>query len=265
MGSGASTDQKPLAEITAEEISNAIAALGTAYQGYKDAFLDNGVDGDMVASMTEDEFHEFSEELGVTSKLHKKKILTELKKLQNVNMCVRPPEATIAASGAVAIAPAVKPVVAPASAPSQPQHAVPNVAGGGHNAGADFQLGDKVTRSPRELMKELFDLQGIFYNRKDPSAALEKIGNFVGAGGCDGVNSFDVFISYRVAADKDVAQTVYDSLRAQGVFAFLDSKCLVDGMPWKEGFMKGKLTPWLTCVFCTDINVRLICACAGSL
>ena len=47
-------------------------SLLSAYESYKATFCDNGVDGEMVSAMTDDEFNEFADELGVTSKLHKR-------------------------------------------------------------------------------------------------------------------------------------------------------------------------------------------------
>lgn len=255
MGSAASVGESKLQEFTAGEVGNAVAALGTAYESYKATFCDNGVDGEMVSAMTDDEFNEFADELGVTSKLHRKKILMELKKWQAPLALLHTaspvhssssPSATVDAAAApatvdAAAAPATVDAAAAAPVPIAPAGVIASKSTPEPSLGDDFVLGDKVTRDPRSIMEELFALQGIFYDRAGPEEALEKICNFVGVGGCDGVNSFDVFISYRVAADKDAAQLVYQHLHERGVFCFLDSKCLVDGMPWKEGFMQGQL------------------------
>jgi hypothetical protein len=48
---------------------------------------------------------------------------------------------------------------------------------------------------------------------------------------------WDVFISYRVDSDADVAVRLHTLLTARGLTVFLDSKCLKDGVPWEGGFV----------------------------
>lgn len=55
----------------------------------------------------------------------------------------------------------------------------------------------------------------------------------------DGVNSFHCFISYRVNADRVIAERIYEKLTLQGIFPFLDKVKLQPGYPWKEGFLQG--------------------------
>jgi hypothetical protein len=52
---------------------------------------------------------------------------------------------------------------------------------------------------------------------------------------------FDVFISYRVAADSWLAEQLYERLTAAecGLRVWWDKECLEGGMPWEEGFCKG--------------------------
>lgn len=50
---------------------------------------------------------------------------------------------------------------------------------------------------------------------------------------------FDVFLSYRVKADKDHALKLYDLLTAKGITVWLDKKCLKDGENWEDGFCAG--------------------------
>ena len=50
---------------------------------------------------------------------------------------------------------------------------------------------------------------------------------------------YDVFISYRVATDKNIAELLYSILQENGISCFLDSQCLEPGCPWEEGFCKG--------------------------
>ena len=50
---------------------------------------------------------------------------------------------------------------------------------------------------------------------------------------------FDVFISYRVASDKEHAKTLYELLTAAGIKVWWDAKCLQPGVPWEDGFCDG--------------------------
>ena len=50
---------------------------------------------------------------------------------------------------------------------------------------------------------------------------------------------FEVFLSYRVAADAKKVEMFYNSLTAAGKKVWWDKKCLLNGMPWEEGFCKG--------------------------
>ena len=63
----------------------------------------------------------------------------------------------------------------------------------------------------------------------------------VAAGWANGTDKFDCFISYRVAADKNVAKEIYYALKTASppIHAFLDEFCLHAGEPWKDGFIRG--------------------------
>ena len=51
---------------------------------------------------------------------------------------------------------------------------------------------------------------------------------------------FDVFLSYRVSADSDLARALYKYLSAQcGLRVWFDQQCLEAGKPWDEGFCRG--------------------------
>ena len=50
---------------------------------------------------------------------------------------------------------------------------------------------------------------------------------------------FEVFLSYRVAADAKKVEMFYNALTAAGKKVWWDKKCLLNGMPWEEGFCKG--------------------------
>ena len=50
---------------------------------------------------------------------------------------------------------------------------------------------------------------------------------------------YDYFLSYRVTSDAAHAQALYDKLTGKGFSVYLDSKCLVSGQDWEEGFVDG--------------------------
>ena len=52
-------------------------------------------------------------------------------------------------------------------------------------------------------------------------------------------SEYDVFISYRVKADKDIAIRLYEDLTRRGLKCFLDKRCLKKGVSWEEGFCDG--------------------------
>jgi hypothetical protein len=50
---------------------------------------------------------------------------------------------------------------------------------------------------------------------------------------------FDVFLSYRVAADAPHVETLYHALTAQGLTVYWDKLCLEPGVDWEQGFCEG--------------------------
>ena len=107
-----------------------------------------------------------------------------------------------------------------------------------------FDIRDTIQRPPKDILSELFQIQGISLDPDNVTAAVDKIAAAVRSSvgdqtGCDGESSFDCFISYRVAADKDIAEKIYDKLLLKGLYPFLDKVKLKDGMDWKDGFMQG--------------------------
>jgi len=109
-----------------------------------------------------------------------------------------------------------------------------------------FDVRETVQRPPRDILRDLFRIQGIPLDPDHVADAVEKVAAAVrasvgtaGHATCNGVTTFDCFISYRVAADKDVAEKMYDKLSLKGLFPFLDKTKLKDGMSWKDGFLQG--------------------------
>jgi serine/threonine protein kinase len=54
--------------------------------------------------------------------------------------------------------------------------------------------------------------------------------------------AFDVFLSYRVAADSDTVEELYNQLTNNGIKVWWDKKCLQSGVSWEEGFCNGLIT-----------------------
>ena len=99
-----------------------------------------------------------------------------------------------------------------------------------------------VTKSPREILKDIFEIQGIDCDPSDVDPAWWNVAQRVRSSGgvCDGKDTgFDVFISYRVATEADLAEKLYYYLKSCQINAFLDRKCLPSGEPWRANFLKG--------------------------
>jgi hypothetical protein len=211
MGSGTSANGSPfnLAKMTCEEVAAGVAAIGPAYECYKEIFQHNGVDGAVVASFqTEVEILQCFEDMGVTKKIHQQALITQWRKLK---------ESSIAAPNPLADDHSVLPATEP----------------------MEIHLGDRITKTPRQLMTEMFKIQGIRLDPTDLDPAVQKIIDTVGRSKSDGVNSFDCFINYRVASEADIAEKLYLYLKSNGIKAFLDKKCLQSGKDWKTGFIQG--------------------------
>ena len=177
MGSGASVVD------VAEQI---VTTYGNDYLQYRARIEEQGIDGNKLANITQQEISIVFDQLGITNPKHRESLM--------VSLAVR-----------------------------------------------NLDLPTHVTTIPRKLMGDLFAIQGISLDPSDVEPVVTKITHAIGCSGCDGVNSFDVFINYRVATDADLAEKLYLYLKDQGIRAFLDKKCLKDGEPWKVGFLKGLL------------------------
>ena len=53
---------------------------------------------------------------------------------------------------------------------------------------------------------------------------------------------FEVFISYRVAEEKELALALYTKLTEMGIKVYLDKNCLIDGKAWEDGFIEGLIS-----------------------
>ena len=103
----------------------------------------------------------------------------------------------------------------------------------------DVEFSDTLQAPPRDIMKEIFQLQGISLDPQSIKYLIDQIRVVCTQGYGDGINRFDCFLNYRVAADKDIVEKVYWLLKAHGFHPFLDSECLKNGEDWKQGFLTG--------------------------
>jgi hypothetical protein len=74
-----------MASITASDVAAAIGRIAPAYMPYQQAFIENGIDGTMLADWRaqseEDVLRTLTADLGIASGLHSRRVLLELKKL----------------------------------------------------------------------------------------------------------------------------------------------------------------------------------------
>lgn len=225
MGTATSTSMKDH-DLTPEGLAEMIGTLGCAYEDYKAAIISNGVDGKTLSSLASDEsaLIEALSDLGITKKLHQKVIMSKLPLLLSAG----------ASNG---------PTAAPASTGNGHRGSVPPPAPAlslVQKQMTGIKLPEKLTVSPRTLMNRMFLIQGIVLDPADiKPAAAKLVSRLDRQSGCDGVNTFHCFISYRCGSDSNVAQKLYWMLKAEGFFPFLDKECLVSGMSWREGFLSG--------------------------
>jgi hypothetical protein len=221
MGSGASITS--IETLTKEQTGDLVAGIGQAYEGYREIFISEGIDGVFFAKLSDLEIKETLSDLGITKPLHQKNICAKFEALKATNVSNSSPTNTTGSSNVANVPNAL--------------NVIKTIAAVVH----DLDMPAKVTKTPRQLMSELFAIQGIPLDPSDLDPAIDKITSTVGSSGgvCDGVKTYDVFINYRVAADADLAEKLYLYLKTKGISAFLDQKCLKAGEPWKEGFLSG--------------------------
>ena len=107
-----------------------------------------------------------------------------------------------------------------------------------------YDIKETLQRSPRQIVTDLFQIQGIKLDPENVAGAVDDIAAAIHASIgedtiCDGINTFHCFIGYRVLADKIVAELLYDKLTIKGLKPFLDKFKLKNGLPWKDGFLQG--------------------------
>jgi len=100
---------------------------------------------------------------------------------------------------------------------------------------------DQVTRSPRSLMKEMLNIQGIHVDPYNIEAAIPAILQAMKQMDSEEkLDKHEVFLCYRSSTEKILAQALQIALQSRGVLnIFLDLKSFVPGLPWKKQLVKG--------------------------
>jgi len=180
MGSGAS-----IGTLSPEDLGKGVANVGTAYEVYRESIISNSVSGDILLSMVnnedENEFKSFvAENLGIANKLHQAVLYKKfVSTLHSAEMV--------------------------------------------STSTTNLIFKDTLQRPPKHILGDLFKLQVIQLDPSNVAAAVDEIVTAVRASvgentGADGVTKFDVFLSYRVATEQDVAEKLYDKLTVKGLF-----------------------------------------------
>ena len=83
-----------------------------------------------------------------------------------------------------------------------------------------LDLPTRVSMTPRKLMTALCANQGINLDPSEIEHAVNQIVETVGSSGgvCDGKDSYDVFINYRVSTDNEVATRLFLELKCRGIY-----------------------------------------------
>jgi len=79
-----SDQSKSLAALDAKEVAQAITQLGQKFEGYGQISIDNGVDGELLAGMTDVEVLETLDDLDITNRLHRRVLIKVLKSAGSV-------------------------------------------------------------------------------------------------------------------------------------------------------------------------------------
>lgn len=212
---GASASVISLPSLTPQQVGDMVANLGAAYEPYKARLISDGISGDVLMSLSDSDMKDMLKGLGIENVVHVKVLISHFNKLKAENSTVHGGNGGGVQTG------------------NDPDcckyHVLP----------CDFQVGEKITKTPRQTMTKLFEIQGIPVDPTDLDSAVEKIAKAVGTGFGDGKEKYDCFINYRVASDADLAEKLYLYLRTKSIYAFLDKKCLKNGEKWKDGFLTG--------------------------
>jgi len=236
MGAAASvdTESNSIEAMTPEEIADLVSALGSSYEKYSSTIIASEIDGLYLISMIK-KLDEVLDDIGVTSKVHRSKISKLLITAYKKNQSNEEEDDEVEVEEEVV----------------EEAEEEEDVEEGGEEGDIELDehevelksnavIDDVVTIDPRTLMTNIFKIQGIKLDPTDVDPSVAKIAQAIGHDeSCDGDETYDCFINYRVATEANTAMTLYLELKTQGINAFLDKKCLKDGEDWKQGFLRG--------------------------
>lgn len=216
MGASGSIVGSTLKAASAEEIGELVGGMGKgeAYTRYKEAVIEHGISGQMLVTSNEEEIIEILQALGVSNVIHMKVIKSHL-----LNVLGLAAEGNSTSNRHWNNT----------TTPHQKQHDI--------KEGSD----KKIMLSPRAILTTIFSIQGIDIDPSDLSTSLTSLESVIPRGYGDGITSFDVFLSYRVAADANLVERIFLFLKSKGIHAFWDKESLKKGQGWKEGFVSGAL------------------------
>jgi class 3 adenylate cyclase/gamma-glutamylcyclotransferase (GGCT)/AIG2-like uncharacterized protein YtfP len=73
------TSSRSIDSLSKEEVAALVSSYGEKYQVYSARIVENGVDGELLASLSQEEFQETLDELEITARLHRRKLQNEFK------------------------------------------------------------------------------------------------------------------------------------------------------------------------------------------
>lgn len=226
-----------LKNATAEDIGEMVGAMGNgeAYAKYKTEIINSGVTGEVLLGTSVDDLDEMLKDLGVTSKLHANVIKTNFLKLKQQNEAEQQQQPQpVVVVGQEEAEPSLWRVASTKTLPAMPLQPAED-----QQVAPPVDATDCITKTPRSIMSAMFQVQGTDIDPKDIGRSLYDCETMIPKGFGDGINTFDCFISYRVAADAETVEKIYLTLKAKGIHAFWDKACLKKGENWKTGFMNG--------------------------
>jgi uncharacterized phage infection (PIP) family protein YhgE len=210
MGAGASVESGPksIETMTTEEIADLVSEIGSSYEKYASIIIASEIDGSYLISMVE-KIDEVLDEIGITSKVHRSKISKIILTAYAKSQSSEEEEEEVV---------------------EEEEEVAEEEEEEGEGAEGDIDLDERevelknkaeiddlVTTDPRTLMTSIFKIQGIKLDPTDVDPAVAKIVQAVGhAEECDGEETYDCFINYRVASEANTAMTLYLELKTQG-------------------------------------------------
>lgn len=236
--------------LSAGEIGERVANLGSLYKEYSPLFVDNGIDGATLLSLNSSDLEAILVEIGITKLVHRKVLCAQLAKFKDST------QTSSAINAGDNVNTLTSPDISPAMDGAGSSNAPTAATSLSITPNKIFlsNIPDIVTRSPRAIMQDLFQLQGIRMDPTDIDYAVTKIVAVIKSmiskdashnqqsWNADGITRFDCFLNYRVNSEKELAERLWLTLKLHNIHAFLDKKCLQPGFPWKEGFLQGLLS-----------------------